>query len=272
MCALLLCMPFALHADRAQYFYDELGRLVGVVNGQGDAAVYHYDEVGNLLKIDRFTTTSGSIGIFVMTPASSLVNKPVEIGGFGFATPPSSNQVSFNGTPATVVSGTSSSLIVTVPTGATTGPVTVTNAIGTATSPQAFKVLVPPIITGVSPTAVPQGVSSRVTIQGFHLSSATGVTFTQAGLTATLLPSEVTDSSLPITLTVAGTVPVGQYTFAIPSPLGTAQSETVTIGVRPGVSFAGVSGFVTVVRPFSPTVAPQGPTGVVAPALSISMP
>ena len=262
----------SLAADQAQYFYDELGRLVGVVNGQGDAAVYQYDEVGNLLKIDRFNTTGGNVGIFFVTPGSSLVNKPVEIRGFGYTTPASSNTVSFNGTNATVVSGTTSSLLVTVPTVATTGPLTVTNANGTAASPQAFRVLVPPIIVGVSPTAVPQSVISRVTIQGFHLSSATAVTFTQAGLTATFVPSEATDSSLPVTLTVAGTVPVGQYAFAVLSTLGTAQSGTVTVGVRPGVSFAGVGGIISVIRPFPPTVEPQGPTGVVAPGLSVSRP
>ena len=70
---LFFAFPASLHADTAQYYYDELGRLVGVVNGQGDAAVYQYDAVGNLLKVDRFTTTSGSIGIFVVTPGSSLV-------------------------------------------------------------------------------------------------------------------------------------------------------------------------------------------------------
>jgi YD repeat-containing protein len=30
-----------------QYGYDELGRLIIVVDGQGNAAVYHYDAVGN---------------------------------------------------------------------------------------------------------------------------------------------------------------------------------------------------------------------------------
>ena len=48
---LLLC-PAEVRADQAQYFYDELSRLVGVVDGQGDAAVYTYDEVGNLLSIE----------------------------------------------------------------------------------------------------------------------------------------------------------------------------------------------------------------------------
>ena len=51
-----LVMPAVPYADQAQYFYDELGRLVGVVDGSGNAAVYVYDEVGNLLSIRRFTT------------------------------------------------------------------------------------------------------------------------------------------------------------------------------------------------------------------------
>ncbi|MEK7351903.1 MAG: RHS repeat domain-containing protein [Nitrospirota bacterium] len=101
-------------ADQAQYFYDELGRLTGVIDGQGDAAVYQYDAVGNLLKIDRFTTTGGNIGIFFVTPGSAIAknpdgtpaNKQVEIRGFGYTSPPSSNQVAFNGTTAAVVSGT----------------------------------------------------------------------------------------------------------------------------------------------------------------------
>ena len=41
----MLFMPAVPHADQAQYFYDELGRLVGVVDGSGNAAVYVYDEV-----------------------------------------------------------------------------------------------------------------------------------------------------------------------------------------------------------------------------------
>lgn len=137
----LLAVPGWLPADTAQYYYDELGRLVGVVDEQGDAAVYNYDAVGNLLSIQRFTS-SGGVGLFLIAPGSSLVNKPVEIRGVGFTSPPSSNQVSFNGTAAAVISGTASSLIVTVPTGATTGLVTVTNANGITTSPQAFTVLV----------------------------------------------------------------------------------------------------------------------------------
>jgi hypothetical protein len=35
----VLCLPAAPSADTAQYFYDELGRLVGVVDGFSDGAV-----------------------------------------------------------------------------------------------------------------------------------------------------------------------------------------------------------------------------------------
>ena len=126
----VLCLPVAPSADTAQYFYDELGRLVGVVDGSGDAAVYVYDEVGNLLRIDRFATGGTGIGIFLVAPGKGLVGANVELKGFGFTSPPSNNQVKFNGTTATVVSATLSSVVVTVPSGATTGSVTVTNANG----------------------------------------------------------------------------------------------------------------------------------------------
>jgi YD repeat-containing protein len=43
----LLCLPAVPSADQAQYVYDELGRLVGVVDSSGNAAVYVYDEVGS---------------------------------------------------------------------------------------------------------------------------------------------------------------------------------------------------------------------------------
>jgi YD repeat-containing protein len=258
VCAVLLaaatfCHVHPLAADQAQYFYDELGRLIGVVDGQNNAAVYNYDEVGNLLKIDRFTTAGGNVGIFLVTPGSSLVNKPVEIRGFGYTTPASSNTVSFNGTNATVVSGTSSSLLVTVPIGATTGPITVTNANGTAASPQPFKVLVPPIVTDVDPTKVPQGVTSRLLIKGFNLKTASSVQFTQAGLTATI-QSGATDDVLPLNVAVTGSVPPGSYAFSVTTPSGTAQSGTVKVTVATALPGFNTTKLLTIQMPLNTSV------------------
>ena len=84
--ALAVVWPVSLQADQAQYFYDELGRLVGVVDGNGEVAVYTYDEIGNLLSIERFGTGSTGIVIFLLAPSSAVVGTNVEIGGFGFST------------------------------------------------------------------------------------------------------------------------------------------------------------------------------------------
>jgi YD repeat-containing protein len=267
-----LCNVRSLSADQAQYFYDELGRLVGVVDGQNNAAVYSYDAVGNLLKIDRFTSTGGNVGIFFFTPSSSVVSKPVEIRGFGYTSPPSSNQVAVNGTLATVVSGTASSLIITVPSGATTGPITVTNMNGIATSPQVFTVLVPPIITGVAPLKVPQGIATRVLIQGFNLGTATGVQFTHAGLSATIMTG-ATETVLPINLAVGSTVPAGFYAFTVTTPGGTAQSGTMTIEVKAALPSYEIAPPVSVYHPFPPSLPPPpGPSMTVAPPVSVAVP
>ncbi len=268
--AALLLWPVSTQGDQAQYFYDELGRLVGVVDGQGNVAVYNYDEVGNLLSIERFTTGTTGIGIFLLAPSSAIVGTDVEIQGFGFSATPIDNQVDFNGTTTAVVSATADSIVVTVPTGATTGPVTVTNANGIATSPQDFTVLVPPSIVGVDPGIVPQGVITRANITGFNLASATAVTFAQSGLSAGILAG-ATDPSLPITLAVASSVPVGEYTFTVTTPAGVAQSGTITVTVTPAVpSFALTRA--SVFRPPPAQVAPSGSSMGVTPPVSVENP
>lgn len=268
----VLCLPAVPSADQAQYFYDELGRLVGVVDGSGNAAIYNYDAVGNLLSVQRFTTGTSGIAIFLVAPNSALVGANVELKGFGFSATPANNVVKFNGTTASVVSATTSSLIATVPTGATTGSVTVTNANGTATSPNAFTVLVPPIVSGLEPPgSVPQGTTSRVTITGFHLETTTSVTFTQGGLTASV-PFDVTPNSLSINLTVGGAVPVNSYPFTVNSPLGNVQSGTVAVAITAAVPSFSVAKQLSVFKPFPAQLAPSGPSFSVAPGVSVSMP
>ncbi len=268
--AALLLWPVSAPGDQAQYFYDELGRLVGVIDGAGNVAVYTYDAVGNLLSVERFTTGTTGIGIFLVTPASGPVGIDVEIQGFGFSATPTANQVAFNGTPATVVSATSESIIATVPANATTGPVTVTNTNGSATSPQEFTVLVPPIIVGVGPGLVAQGVTTRMDILGFNLANATAVTFAQGGLSATILPG-ATSQRLPINLSVASTVPADAYTFSVTTSAGVAQSGTTTVTVTPAQPSAAVARL-SVFLPFPAQVAPSGSSMSVAPPVSVEVP
>ncbi len=72
------------------------------------------------------------------SPTSGLVGKKVTITGRAFV---GTTRVAFNGTTATFTVRSGTSLIATVPAGATTGPITLTNAGGTATSAGTFTVL-----------------------------------------------------------------------------------------------------------------------------------
>lgn len=80
-CALMLwaLKPVVSVADITQYFYDELGRLSAVTDGQGNAAVYNYDAVGNLLSITRNTGGVGAPTITAFTPNTGNAGSGLEI-------------------------------------------------------------------------------------------------------------------------------------------------------------------------------------------------
>ena len=103
--ALIACcmsMPMLAQQATVRYIYDDLGRLVGVIEQSGDAAMYTYDAVGNLLSITR--TSASSVSIIALSPNSGPVGSPVMIDGTGFSSTASANTVTFNGTVATVSS------------------------------------------------------------------------------------------------------------------------------------------------------------------------
>jgi len=148
-----------------QYVYDELGRLIAVIDANGNAAVYNYDAVGNILSIARYNPTQ--IAIFSFTPGQGPVGASVTISGIGFSTTPSQNTVTFNGTAATVASATANQLVVNVPVGATSGAISVTAPGGSATSSSSFVVTSTagaPTITGFTPSVGRAG--DPVTING----------------------------------------------------------------------------------------------------------
>ncbi len=125
-------------AGDISYVYDSLGRLIAVIDPATDTAVYSYDAVGNLTGITR--QISSTLAILQFTPASGPVGTTVTIYGTGFSATPSSNTVKFNGTTATVLTASTTVLTANVPSGATTGPISVTVAGNTATSSANFSV------------------------------------------------------------------------------------------------------------------------------------
>ncbi|HEY1527863.1 MAG TPA: IPT/TIG domain-containing protein, partial [Candidatus Angelobacter sp.] len=197
------------------YAYDELGRLVAVFDTSGNAAAYRYDAVGNILSITRYT--SGQIAIISFTPAHGASGAAVKISGTGFSATANQNSVQFNGAAAVITSATNTELDVLVPDGASTGPITVTSPLGSATSATNFTPTAQsavPTITGFTPTMGLQGTS--VTITGtnfdtnpaydrsrFNVSSAIVTGATASALTATF-PSGGTSGHASVT-TSAGT-------------------------------------------------------------------
>ena len=76
-----------------------------------------------------------------LTPAAAAVGDTVIISGEHFAPTASANAVKFNGIPTTVSAASETSLTVSVPAGAHSGPVTVSTSEGSGSSPQDFLVL-----------------------------------------------------------------------------------------------------------------------------------
>ena len=151
-------------AANTTYIYDELGRVVGVVDAAGNAATYNYDAAGNLLSITR--QTPSQVTIIDFTPNGGPVGTAVTISGTGFGAIPSQNTVKFNGVAATVTTATANTLTTAVPSGATTGKISVTSPNGSATTAASFTVTGSevPTITGFTPTL--GGAGTLVTISG----------------------------------------------------------------------------------------------------------
>ena len=150
----VLTLPGGATPQTVHYAYDSAGRLSVVADPRGDLAVYDYDAVGNLLSIRRLAVGDRpeAVIIALVSPAAARHGASVSIFGKGFAATPAGNAVTFNDAPATVLSAAPTRLTVSVPAGATSGPVRLSVAQGSATSPEPFRVLGPLTIT--PPTAV----------------------------------------------------------------------------------------------------------------------
>ncbi|MGH9798887.1 MAG: IPT/TIG domain-containing protein [Blastocatellia bacterium] len=132
----LLIPANAQQGGAAYYRYDANGRLTVVLSPTGEAATYNYDPAGNFTSITRYA--ANQLSILDFTPGSGGIGTQVTIYGTGFSTTPSANTVKFNNVTASVTAATNIQLTVTVPTGATTGPISITNTNGSFSSSNQF--------------------------------------------------------------------------------------------------------------------------------------
>jgi YD repeat-containing protein len=270
----LVALARASLAQETRYIYDPLGRLVGVAEPQGQFTIYDYDEVGNLLAVRRPDTTA-PVAITFVNPAAGPAGTQVEVFGAGFSTVSTANQISFNGVSSQVLSASATRLVTQVPIGATSGPINVTTPLGSAASPEVFRV--PGIAVSPGQTTVPSGQLRQFTATVSESSdqranwSVNGIpggtvyvgTITQSGLykapfvastvqvraTSVAFPGLFADATVAIVLDTGG-LPFNVTVAAPPS----------TSAFRAGPQDAGGLGFnVTVAKPPSTTAFHAGP-------------
>jgi YD repeat-containing protein len=180
---------------RIHYVYDDLGRLVGVVDQDGNAATYTYDAVGNILAIGRHNVadTPGPVAITLVAPNKGKVGTAVSIFGRGFSADAAQDVASFSGAIATITAATPNSLTTSVPPGALTGPITLTTPLGTATSPDPFRVLGLLTVSPSGALLVPNGTQQFTALEA--ASPTTEVTWAVNGVqAANAIPPTITPS------------------------------------------------------------------------------
>jgi YD repeat-containing protein len=258
---LLLLAGSIVHAQSRHYVYDANGRVVAVTADNGTSVQYRYNTLGQASQVSA-PLSSGQLAIFSFMPTHGAAGTQITLDGQGFSNTLANNSVSFNGTPATVLSATSTQLVTTVPTGATTGPISVTVGTQTATSTSAFVVdggSLPPTITQVSPIIVAAG--NAVTVAGTHLEPLPGQTTVALGAAQ---PSLSTASDTQLQFAVPGNASSGPV--VVQTPYGQAISSSTVLVVPSGITPASIvsTGVATIdSAPVSLTIGAAGQSGAV---------
>jgi hypothetical protein len=194
---------------------------------------------GSATSGDSFSVTAPTLYVAGTSPSSGPVGASVGIGGRNFT---GATAVRFNGTSADFTISSDSMIMTHVPSGATSGPITVVTPNGTATSSGSFTVTVPaaPTVESLSPASGPAGTS--VQIGGHDFTGATAVKFNGVSASFTVTSESQITAQVPSSAT-SGTI-------TVTTPNGTASSSgsfTVTgtipeiAGFTPGSGAAGAS-------------------------------
>ena len=181
-----------------------------------------------------------------LTPTSGPVSTEVRVSGTGFT---DLSSVEFNGHSASVLANPAGTEIVTaVPPGATTGPISVTSAGGTATSSSSFTVNQGPRVTLLQPAF--GSVGSGIGIVGMNFTGATAVKFN--GASASYNVNGETQ--------ISATVPEGATTgpISVTTPLGTSVTAGNFTVTKPSAPPPTISGFTPSYGPVGTTVTITG--------------
>lgn len=257
------------------YSYDSGGRITGVIDpAQPSAATYSYDQAGNISSIAHRSTTA--VSILGFQPVKGPAGTSVTITGTDFSSTAASDTVTFNGVTATISSASLTRLVVSVPAGATTGPVHVTTPAGSATSSTSFVVGSTPVPTVSTLSVGVATAGSTITLNGtgfnsnptFDVVRVSGTIARVQSATATSIVAVVPPNtgSGPVTVTTPGGTGTSKSDLFVPaqSPvpyqasqvqstgtIGFGQTQNVTIGSSGGLgmlAFVGAAGGVGTVN------------------------
>ena len=211
-------------------------------------------KAGALIYLTPAVTSSGSFTVTSaptisgFTPTGGPAGTTVTINGSGFT---GASAVAFNGTSATYTVTSNSQISATVPSGASSGPITVTTPAGSATSSGSFTLTSAPTISGFTPTGGPAG--TTVTINGSGFTGASAVAFNGASATYTVtsnsqisatVPSGASSGPITVTTPAGSATSSGSFTLTSAptisgfTPTGGPAGTTVTIN---GSGFTGAS-------------------------------
>jgi IPT/TIG domain/Chitobiase/beta-hexosaminidase C-terminal domain len=204
-----------------------------------------------------FTVSAPAPNIASLNPTSGPVGDSVTITGTNFGATQGSSTVSFNGTAGTPTSWGATSIVVSVPSGATTGNVVVTVG-GVASNGVSFTVAPSPTITSLSPNSAPVGAS--ITIAGANFGATQGsstVTFagtlaapTSWSATSIVVPVPSAATTGNVVVTVDGGASNGVAFTVTPPPAITSISPTsgpiTTVVTITGTNFGASQGTSTV--------------------------
>jgi IPT/TIG domain len=229
----------------------------------------------------NFTVPPPPPTISSLNPTSGPVTTSVTLTGTNFGATPGTSTVTFNGTPGTPSGWNATSIVVPVPSGATTGNVVVTVA-GAASNGVTFTVTTPaPSITTLNPSSAVAGTPVTITGTNFGASPGTStVTFngtagspTNWSATSIVVPVPVGATTGNVVVTVGGAPSNGvNFTVAISSPsITTLNPNSGIVGTSvtiTGTNFGATQGTSTI--KFNGTTAT--PTGWSATSIVVPVP
>lgn len=167
---------------------------------------------GTATSSSSFTVTPSPV-VIGFAPISGGVGTTVVVTGANFATV---TNASFNGVSANGTIDSATQLTLTVPAGATTGPITVTSPAGTGTSVINFMVIPTPSISSFTPNIGPVGTSLAIT--GTNFLNATSVSFNGVSASFTVTSASQVTANVPAGATTG--------TISVRTPGGVAMSAS----------------------------------------------